>query len=408
MAMKLRVLMSLLLALVSISLSGCGGHYTCGVTFGGGSCANSGGGLGTGGGGAGSGLVAYGYFASFSSNGQPSVGIALQKLDVGAGTFIAQSAFTAPLIPPFPTGMVTVKKQFAYIPSADGTLYTFGIDSSTGYLTSIGTSNPIVVSGGDSISASADGTLIFVGDAAGQQISVYTVNTDGTLSGVAGDPFAVGISPRVMTTDGQSKFLYATAGPGSTNVAAFSIGSGGVLTPFSGGLIGSTVAAIASESTGKYLFGVSNLSGDTSIHVFSINTSTGGLTALNSALTTGTPRNLSVHPNGTWVYAFNQDPILNEIEPVEGFDFDSSTGALTPMGASPFSDVLANAGPIEPSGQFMFGLGLTLQGGGLKSSVNPYAIDSTSGAISSWPLGVDQALGFPGIDAATYAVTDAQ
>jgi 6-phosphogluconolactonase (cycloisomerase 2 family) len=406
MAMKVRMLASLVVALVTVALSGCG-HYTCGTTFGNGSCSQSGGGITSGGGGAGSGLVAYGYFTSFSSNGQPSVGIALQKLDVGAGTFIVQSAFTAPLIPPFPTGMVTVGKAFAYIPSADGTLYSFGIDSTTGYLTSFGISDPIVVSGGDSIAASADGSLIFVGDTAGQQISVYTVNADGSLSGVAGDPFSVGISPSVMTTDGLSKFLYATSGPGSTNVAAFSIGSGGVLTPYSGGLIASNVSAMAADPTGKYLLGVSWQAGDTNIHVYSINSSSGALTALASAPTAGTPRTIAFHPNGSWVYTGNEDPVLTDLEAIEGFDFSSSTGALTPISGSPFLDFQANSAVIEQSGQFLLALGHTIVGSGYRLTVDPVAIDSSTGALSSWPSGATQAEGFPGIDAAAYAVTDA-
>jgi 6-phosphogluconolactonase (cycloisomerase 2 family) len=405
MAMKVRALFSVAAVLITMSLSGCG-HYTCGTTFGNGTCTSSGGGITQGGGGTGNGLIAFTYFAVFSHLGQPSTGIALQKLDASAGTYTPMSAFAPPIVPPFPTGMVLVNKQFAYVPSADGTLFSFAIDPTTGYFSSIG-SNPIAVIGGTSIAASASGSLLFVGDTGGQQISVYTINTDGSLTVVAGSPFGTaGVSPQVMVTDGQSKFLYATAGPGSSAIAAFSIGSGGALTSIGNPLV-SNVSSIAADPSGKFLLGVSWQSGDDSIHVYSINSSTGALTAVGTTLTSGTPRNIAVHPNGRWVYTFSEDPITVEQEAVEGFDFDSSSGAVTTMSGSPFTDIIANGGVIEQSGQFVFGLGITLQSRGAENTITPYTIDPSSGELAVWQSGIGNSANFLGIDEAAFAATDA-
>jgi 6-phosphogluconolactonase (cycloisomerase 2 family) len=406
MAMKVRVLLSLVVVLLGMCMAGCG-HYTCGTTFGNATCSSSGTGITTGPPGTGSGLVAYGYFTSFALGGQSSVGIATQKLDAGAGTVLSLSSLVAPVIPPFPSGIVIVRKQFMYVPSMDGTLYIFSIDSATGALAAVGTTVPISVTGGDSIAASPDGNWIFVGDTAGQRISVYKINTDGTLTGATGNPFATsGISPKVMATDGQSKFLYASGGKGSTQVAAFSIGSGGVLGTVAGSPFVASLNSMAGDPSGKFLLGVSWASSDKSIQVYSIG-SGGGLTALSSAITINTPRTITMHPSGKWVYTGNEDPLLSEVQFLEGFNFNSATGTLTEMGGSPFTDVLANEGLIEQTGTFMIALGFRTTGSSVLIA-KPLSIDQTTGEVASWPSGTGTYEGFVGIDAAAYAVTDSQ
>lgn len=405
MTMKVRALLSLVAVLSAMSFTGCG-HYNCGTTFGNATCTSSGGGITQGGGGTGGGLVAFTYFSDFSANGQASAGTALQVLDQSAGTYTPISSFVPPTVPLFPTGIVIVGKQFAYIPSADSTLYSFAIDPTTGFFTDIGL-NPSSVVGGNSAAASASGSLLFVGDTSGQQISVYVVNTDGSLTVVAGSPFPTGgVSPRVMATDGLSKFLYVTSGHNSTAIATFAIGSGGALTAV-GSPLASNVSSIAADPSGKFLLGVSWQIGDNNIHVYSINSSTGALTAAGTTLTNGTPRNIAVHPNGEWVYTFSEDPTTVAQEAVEGFDFDSSTGALSNMSGSPFTSIIANGGIIEQSGQFLFGLGITQQTVGSENTITPYTIDASSGALAAWQSGEGHSADFPSIDEAAVAATDA-
>ena len=400
MGLKVRALLSFAVVLITMSFLGCG-HYSCGATFGNATCTSSGGGISQGGGN--NGLIAYGYFVDYPVRG-PSAGMAEIELNQSAGTLNSNSSFTPPVLAPYPTGIVIVGKQYMYIPSYDGTLYGFSIDAATGTVTSV-LANPMSVAGGNSIGASASGTMIFIGNTGTQQISAFTVNADGTLTPFAGNPYSTsGVTPAVMATDGQSKYLYVTAGVGSTQVAAFSIG-GGSLASVTGSPFAFDVGQIAGESSGKYMFGVSGLANDNEIQVLAIGAS-GGLTAASTIVTTYTPRNIAVHPNGNWVYTLNQNPgSLTEFQPVEGFDF--SGGTLSVMNGSPFTTLMANGGTIEQSGQFMFGLGQTLVAGNLESTVAAYAIDSTTGELSSWPAGQIQVTGFPGLDAAAFAATDA-
>jgi hypothetical protein len=152
--------------------------------------------------------------------------------------------------------------------------------------------------------------------------------------------------------------------------------------------------------------GVTAQASDNKIHVFSIGSTDGSLTEVTNSpfSTVNTPLNLAIHPNGAWVYTFNQDSLLHEIQPMEGFTLSSATGALTEITGSPFLTLTANGGAIEPSGQFLIGLGVTVVGGFSESTSTPFNINSNTGALSV----TLNSLGFPGIDAAAYAVTDGQ
>jgi 6-phosphogluconolactonase (cycloisomerase 2 family) len=376
-------------------VSGCG-HFNCTRTFGASTC-NSGGGSTKTGGGTSNNFTVFGYSVAITG---PNRGMAFQKLDTSASNqFVNVGSFLPPVFPAFPTGVVIVNKTMLYIPSSDGTLFAYTIDPATGNLTAVGT--PYTVVGGDSIAASASGNLLFVGDTAGQRISVFAVNSDATLTAVTGSPFpTLGVSPQIMTTDGKTKFLYATEGTGSGLMAGFSIASNGALTSIIGSPFASSMVAIAGEASGSFLFGVTRITGDNHIYAFQINNSTGVLTqVVNPVQTTGTPYNISVHPSGSWVYALNRDRVLGTIEPVEGFAVDPTSGALTQLGGSPFAGLLADGGPIDPGGDFLFGLGVLPNG---ISAVTPYTIDQTTGALTS----TINSEGFIGVDAAAYAVTD--
>ena len=397
MAMKVRVLLSSGVVLITMWLVGCG-HYVCGTTFGSSTCTASGGGISQGGTGTG-GAVAYGYFVDFNGG-----GMALQKLDMGSGgTFTDISAFTPPTLPKQPKQMVIVNKKFLYLASSDGTLMATQINSTDGYLTLVPNS-PYTVVGGDSITSDPAGKYVFVGDPAGQRISVFTVNLDGSLTAVVGSPFSTsGMAPWVLTTDGLGKYLYASDGGASGLLGAFVIGSTGALTPVIGNPFSIFPAlTIAGEASGKFLLGVTGLSGDNHLHVLGIGT--GGVIAevTGSPFTTVYPPvSLTVHPSGTFVYTFNGD-VFGALDPIEGYQINNSTGALTVVSGSPFN-LSAAAGPIEQTGKFMFALGITPISGTADSTVTPFNIDTSTGFLSS-TLGPQ---GFPGTNLATYVVTDA-
>ncbi len=117
-------------------------------------------------------------------------------------------------------------------------------------------------------------------------VAVLSVSAGGLLSPASGSPFAAGTGAFAVAIEPNGRFVYvANQGtpPANGTVSAFTLGSNGTLT-----LVGAPVNAgvqpnaIAADPTGKFVF-VAN-SGSNTISAYSINTTTGALTALS-----GTP-----------------------------------------------------------------------------------------------------------------------
>ena len=152
------------------------------------------------------------------------------------------------------------------------------------------------------------------------------------------------------------------------------------------------------EPTGKFLLGITGnganngFASDDHVYVFSINQSTGVITPVTGSpfATQFTPANLAVNPNGTFVYTFNQT--VTSISPMEGFQFNTTTGALTPLTTSPFAALTAPAGVFDESGAYLFmhpGTTLTV-----------VSVDSSTGALTSIGSPIS-AIGLPVAWAAT-------
>jgi 6-phosphogluconolactonase (cycloisomerase 2 family) len=382
MTMKLRVLLILLLALVTMWMAGCG-HYTCGQTFGSASCGSSGTGITSGGGTVGTSGTAFIYFMDDKAG-----EIAADYLDLnGSQTFLPVPNFVTPTLPLVSSdgGMVVVKQTYLYVALPNNTVYGYSIDGTAGALTAVPNS-PYTVDAGASMVADPAGRFLFVASDTG--ISVFAVSTtDGSLTLTAGSPFSTGgARPAQMVTDGTGKYLYAVQGFPGSEVVAFSYDqTTGALTPIQGSPFAFNMAEISGESSGKYLVGITQVIGVDSIYVFSI-TQTGStagaitLVAGSPFATISSPINLTVDPNGEFIYTFNEDSLGN-LDPVEGYAINSSTGALTALQSSPFTSLKANMGSFDQSGEFMAAIATTV-GTSTGTGVFPYAADSSTGNLS--------------------------
>lgn len=120
-------------------------------------------------------------------------------------------------------------------------------------------------------------------------ISSYTLVANGTLTGVSVDVPTLGAATcwSVVTPDGHSVY---TSNSATSTISGFAIGTGGVLTPVSGTIVGTNPSGsvnldMAISSDGKYLYTLD--SGTGSISAFAINKDgtlsnvgdTGGLSA---------------------------------------------------------------------------------------------------------------------------------
>lgn len=393
-AMKVRLLLGSGLFLSTICLVGCG-HYTCSTTFGNASCTPTSGGLSQGEVGNNISQTAFVYFMD-----DQAAGMALEGLNVAnSQTFAPVSSFVSPVFPVNTLGanggLVIVNKNFLYMPFANGDLYGFSIDAATGALNAVPKSFYTLTGSGETIAADPNGAVLFVGGSAG--ISTFTVNAnDGSLTAI-GTTATVG-TPTQITTDGSGKYVYALTG---SAITAFTYTSSGVLGPVTGSPFSISMAQIAGEITGRFLFGITAENGsggalDNHIYVFSI-ASGGDLNRFGSPVTTLTsPVYLAVSPNGKFVYTFEQtsDRATTTNDPMEGFMF--STGTLTPLGASPFTGLNAELGKFDQSGLYIFAVA-DVPNSHLTGEF-AYGVDA-SGVLSS-------TLDHAGVVSRSFAVTD--
>lgn len=262
------------------------------------------------------------------------------------GAFTALAPFTAPMLPSgVGSDMAIVNKKFLYLPQSDTlTIQAFSIDHSTGALTTI-SGSPFATAGADSITSDPAGRFLFVGNQTTGSVSVFQINaTTGALVTTPGSPFfAFNLDfAEVLAVDGTGKFLYVGQDFAALPVHGFAIDqNNGALSPLVGSPFSLGVAGVRTDFTGKYAVGLSGVFGDNHLYVFAIDPTTGGLTAVNNspfATTMATPEKLRIHPSGQFVYAFGVD---NNSAPAatEGFTIDPSSGALTALAGSPFTSL---------------------------------------------------------------------
>ncbi len=234
--------------------------------------------------------------------------------------------------------------HFAYVTNAgDDTLSEYAIDSFTGTLTAFGT--PVATGTSPyAIAGSPDRQHVYVVNQVSNDISAYAVNAaSGALTPIAGSPFAAGTDPQALAFDPSGAHLYV-ANNGSNNISAFAVnGSTGALTPLSTATYatGTGPSAISIDQSGKFVF-VANNGGSNDISVFAITAGTGALTPVaGSPFDAGdNPHSLVLAPfGGLFVYTANFNGTNSTLS---GFSVNQSTGALTALNGSPFALAVSN------------------------------------------------------------------
>jgi 6-phosphogluconolactonase len=158
-----------------------------------------------------------------------------------------------------------------------------------------GTLSPIVVNpnpapGTFSVAFAPEGAAIVsetgpAGATNGSTISSYKVNANGTVTAITHSlaTFAAGNCWNAITPDG--RWVYVS-NSGSDNISGFNIGKDGSLTPIAGTVLGNNPAGshnvdIAVSADGKFVYTINSQSGN--IGVFAINQQDGSLTSLGQA-----------------------------------------------------------------------------------------------------------------------------
>jgi 6-phosphogluconolactonase len=158
-----------------------------------------------------------------------------------------------------------------------------------------GTLSPIVVNpnpapGTFSVAFAPEGVAIVsetgpAGATNGSAISSYKVNANGTVTAITHSlaTFAAGNCWDAITPDGRWVFV---SNSGSDNISGFNIGKDGSLTPIAGTVLGNNPSGshnvdIAVSADGKFVYTINSQSGN--IGIFAINQQDGTLTSLGQA-----------------------------------------------------------------------------------------------------------------------------
>jgi 6-phosphogluconolactonase (cycloisomerase 2 family) len=249
------------------------------------------------------------------------------------------SSGTTPQPPPPP-----VPLGHAYVTNANN-LFGFAITASNGGLTTIAT--PSGAPGGTAIVSNVQKDLLYTLTSGGQ-ISGYSVNTStGSLTGIMGSPFGgagVGVAFLTVDTAGQYLFVPATQ---DFNVVPYTIGSGGALTI---GLQVGTPAAPLTATIDPQAHFLYVPMGSTGTELYKI---TGGaLTDMGTIPPLfGSTRAQSVAftPSGAFAY------ISDGVTAMAGYSVNTTTGALTALPTAPY---IAGPGPsamaMTPNGKYLY------------------------------------------------------
>jgi len=216
-------------------------------------------------------------------------------------------------------------------------------------------------------------------------VGVATLVQLALLTGCGG--FFPPLTTTTGTTSSVGNFAYVANSTTST-ISAFVVGTN-ALTAVSGAPYSFPVSptAMAVTPSDSYLY----VAGNGGIYGYSINTSTGALTAVSSggvlAITTLAPVSLDVSPDGNWLFALNGDgQTFNE------YQITASTGALSLLASTPYTalnkaTVVPQMIRVAPNGAYVFvalGTGgdlvftLTTSTGALSTTYQQLATGSTS------------------------------
>jgi len=244
---------------------------------------------------------------------------------------LRQASGTSALNVPFDRGALYVLNQ------GSSSISGFNISDNAGHMTAAPGSpfptqaNPqalAVVTGGTS--PTNINTFVYVANGALGSISGFRANVDGSLTEVAGSPFAVGANISALTSRAGGTILLASDA-GNNKVLGFNISNTGALTAFPGS------PAAAGSQPGSIIFAFNDFvyvanRGSNNISGYKFDFTSSTLTPVpGSPFTAGTSPVALGFTRPLQLYVANQGS-----SDMSAFNIDLNSGALTPVAGSPF------------------------------------------------------------------------
>lgn len=232
--------------------------------------------------------------------------------------------------------------------NASATVSQYSIDRTSGALTSIaaaaatGTTPQVCV-------VDPTGRWLYVTNQGSNSVSQFSINqTTGALTSIAA-AIGSGSSPIEIYCDPTGRWLYVAC-TGTTNTSTYSINqTTGQLTSLGAVSVGSVNWSVCVEPTGRYAY-VTKISANQVVQC-SINQSTGALTVGTSYSTGSAPLGIAVDPSGRFLYVSNSSATTTNN--ISIFSINSSTGNLTAIGNATTGVTNAAFIRIDPTGNFL-------------------------------------------------------
>jgi 6-phosphogluconolactonase (cycloisomerase 2 family) len=229
----------------------------------------------------------------------------------------------------------------------------------------------------------------------GGYVSMYTINpTTGALASIGPPVSTNDVGTDSVTIDPFGKFayvanegLYATDG----SVSAYSIDpTTGALTSTSGGISGNSpefccFTAVAVHPSDKFAYVANGDSTPRSVSMYTINGANGALKYFGTIAAEGFPTSVIVDPSGQLLYvAAETDSGTPGPGSVSMYAINATTGALTSLGTIATGTMIAesssNSIVVDPTGAFAY---VTNSG---SNNVSMYSINATTGVLTSGGL----------------------
>jgi 6-phosphogluconolactonase (cycloisomerase 2 family) len=210
------------------------------------------------------------------------------------------------------------------------------------------------------VTTEPSGQYVYVANTTGASIDMYKINLPGGSLGPVGSGFtAQGMSQNWIAIDPSGRFAYSADETGNA-VWEFTIATNGVLNlnsvpslPVGASSAKPGVGSVVVEPTGKFLYATNVSLGQ--IYAFSIDPSTGLLTAVPTSLPDGevadpgaAPGELAVDISGKYLYCVTTPTAGSGT--INIYSIDSSTGLLTSVGSVtnvPFAAGFALTGTVQ-------------------------------------------------------------
>lgn len=327
-------------------------------------------------------------------SGQVSNDISVYNINPSTGALAAIGTFPTPSAQSFAVAPCR-NLLFVTTYAQQGSVSAFSINPTTGGLTAVAGSPSPTGSFPYRVTIAASGRFIYTANYGSNNISVFSVDLNsGMLTPVAGSPYAVGANPYDVGVSPSGQFVYV-ANAGSNTISAFtSDPDTGALAPIPGSPFavtgqsqdiftgaGAGPAFIAVSPSGQFAY-VANQHSDT-VSVYSIDPSTGALTAIPSSpfSTAPSPLFLAFAPSAAFIYVAQGGTPLDRLDgAVSAYGVNNTTGALTQVAGSPFPSGSATwAAAIDASGSFAYAPN------SYSNTVSAFRISPSTGALTPLP-----------------------